>query len=606
MRWQIRSLIWSLLLIAGLVGLAAAQYQVQEKGRAAAGAGATHYWPVTADTVVDLSPTVSMKHFQYWPGGSLHHQPIIVPYIQHSPGPWASDLLLVDENTATQLDCPTHMMPPQESGLPNSGYWGDLTCDKVAAWQFLGEVVKIDGRKILDQAPNGVSPLFTVEMVKATEQSYRPLQPGDAVLYWSGYDDKYDLPLPEGRRLLADPIAGTSPVWPAPDFDTQDYIGSKGIRLVGLDSPSVGAFGKPKYSLPGPAGMYQNPLALESHLGLFKHGGLDVEGLMNLHLVPNGALFIALPVKHKGSPTVETRAVAITDLKLAAELMKAVRAKRVVDLSVILSMRHPVWWTGRGVGNYVFPYHAVIPVNYFNGPFGPYWVNTHIVDSRTGTHVDPPAHYGPPPGFDFNRYGEEAKAVLKEFEAKYGQLKTTDMTSDKVPIHYFMGPARVINVQYLVGTTDPKDWPASPEITVDDIKAHEKLYGPIKAGEVVLFHTGHTDAHFRAFERGRPDMTIKAPLDGLAEGWPAPTPEAIRYLAQKGVKHVGIDAPDMGSVDQAAATMTHWVAANEGMIFTEFLIGVGQLPPTGAFYVFLNPKIENNHGGPGRAIAILP
>ena len=31
-----------------------------------------------------------------------------------------------------------------------------------------------------------------------------------------------------------------------------------------------------------------------------------------------------------------------------------------------------------------------------------------------------------------------------------------------------------------------------------------------------------------------------------------------------------------------------------------------QLPPEGAFFVFLNPKIENNHGGPGRAIAILP
>ena len=42
------------------------------------------------------------------------------------------------------------------------------------------------------------------------------------------------------------------------------------------------------------------------------------------------------------------------------------------------------------------------------------------------------------------------------------------------------------------------------------------------------------------------------------------------------------------------------------MIFTEFLIGLGQLPPEGAFFVFLNPKIENNHGGPGRAIAILP
>jgi kynurenine formamidase len=62
----------------------------------------------------------------------------------------------------------------------------------------------------------------------------------------------------------------------------------------------------------------------------------------------------------------------------------------------------------------------------------------------------------------------------------------------------------------------------------------------------------------------------------------------------------------MGSVNGQEAVMTHWAQANAGIMFTEFLIGVGELPPTGAFFIFLNPKIENNHGGPGRAIAILP
>jgi kynurenine formamidase len=556
--------------------------------------------------VVDLSPTISMTHYQNWPGGQLHHQPLIVPYIKHGPGPWASDLLIIDENTATQTDSPPHMMPSQDSGLPNAHYFGALTCDKVPAWGWVGEVFKIDGRDLLDRTPNGQSPLFTVEQVKAAEQAYRKLRPGDVVLYWSGYDDKYDQPLPAGRRLIVDPIAGNSPGWPAPDFDAADYVGSQSISLMGIDSPSMGALGPPKYSLPGPSGAFQNPLALESHLGHFKHGASHTEGLMNLHLVPNASLYIALPVKHQNSPTAETRAAAITDTKLAAELMKAIRAKRVVDLSVILSMQHPVWWPGRGVGNYVFPYHLVQPVNYFTGPFGPYWVNTHIMDSRTGTHIDPPAHYGPPPGFDFSSYDDQTKAILKEFEAKYGKLSVTDMTSDKVPLHYLMGPARVINVQHRVGTTAPSTWPASPSITVADIEAHEKAYGPLQVGEVVIFHTGHTDTYFRAFERGQPEMCLKAPLDGQSEGWPAPTPEAIIYLAMKGIKHVGIDAPDMGSVNPREATMTHWAAANAGMVFTEFLIGVGQLPPKGAFFIFLNPKIENNHGGPGRAIAILP
>jgi kynurenine formamidase len=566
----------------------------------------TQYRPPAAAEVVDLSPTISMNRYQYWPGGQLHHPPLIVPYIMHGAGPGASDLILLDENTATQTDTPAHMMAPQNSGLPNAHYWGGLTADKVPVWQFLGEVYRIDGRDLLNKAANGVSPLFTLDRVKAAEQGRRPMRPGDAALYWSGYDDAYDKPLPDGKRLIVEPMAGGAPGWPAPDFDGADYVGSRGVRLMGIDSPSMGALGAPLYTQPGPAGMFQNPLALESHFGHFKYGAIHTEGLMNLDRTPDGSLYISLPVKHQNSPTVETRAVAITAPDLADALLKAVHGKRVVDLSVILSMKHPVWWPGRGLGEHAFPYHLVQPVNSFDGPFGPYWVNTHIMDAHTGTHVDPPAHYGPPPGFDTTRYDEATRAALRDFETRYGTLKRTTMTSDKVPLHYFMGPARVINVQHRVGTTASGSWPASPEITVDDIKAHEAKYGPIKAGEVVLFHTGHTDVHFRAFERDRPDLCVKGPLDGLSEGWPAPTAEAIRYLGEKGVRHAGIDAPDIGSVTARASMMTHWAGVNQEMIFTEYLIGVGQLPPVGAFFIFLNPKIENNHGGPGRAIAILP
>jgi kynurenine formamidase len=83
-------------------------------------------------------------------------------------------------------------------------------------------------------------------------------------------------------------------------------------------------------------------------------------------------------------------------------------------------------------------------------------------------------------------------------------------------------------------------------------------------------------------------------------------PEVVQYLAGKGVRHVAIDAPSMGSVDPKEAAMTYWAGAKAGIVFSEYLIGAAQLPPTGAFYVFLNPKIENSHGGPGRAVAILP
>jgi kynurenine formamidase len=80
----------------------------------------------------------------------------------------------------------------------------------------------------------------------------------------------------------------------------------------------------------------------------------------------------------------------------------------------------------------------------------------------------------------------------------------------------------------------------------------------------------------------------------------------VNYILEKGVKCIGTDAPSMGSVNPEEATMTHWAAASREGVFVEFLTNVGALPPTGGFFVFLAPKYENNHGGPGRAIGILP
>ena len=186
---------------------------------------------------------------------------------------------------------------------------------------------------------------------------------------------------------------------------------------------------------------------------------------MNLDQVPNRSVFIALSVKIQNTPTAPTRAAANTGPELAALLAETIKAQRVVDLSVLNGDFLPVWWMGTSVGNFAFPFFRFEPVTGYDG-YAQYWVNSQIIDSRTGTHISPPAHYGLPDGFSVADYAPEVRAWTEEFEDKYGKIQSTDATSDKV-------------------------------------------------------------------------------------------------LA-------------------------------------------GQLPPKGAFYVFLNPKIENNHGGPGRAIGILP
>jgi hypothetical protein len=67
---------------------------------------------------------------------------------------------------------------------------------------------------------------------------------------------------------------------------------------MGTDSPSMGAFGPPRYLTKGAGSSFQNPLALESHPGHFKYGAVHTEGLINLDKVPNGSLYVSLPPKH--------------------------------------------------------------------------------------------------------------------------------------------------------------------------------------------------------------------------------------------------------------------------------------------------------------------
>ena len=78
-----------------------------------------------------------------------------------------SDVLMFDENTATQFDAPTHSVAPPDSGKPNAGKFGTVSGDKVPAWQLVGEACVIDCRQLLGTTPKGRSDLVTKEHVMA-------------------------------------------------------------------------------------------------------------------------------------------------------------------------------------------------------------------------------------------------------------------------------------------------------------------------------------------------------------------------------------------------------------------------------------------------------
>ncbi|MCK9356858.1 MAG: cyclase family protein [Dehalococcoidia bacterium] len=534
--------------------------------------------------IVDLTVLLSSDYPCWWAGLAEYQT---IPYREIGPDPWRSNVTIIDEHTGTHFDAPPHWIPPAASGLPHATSFGDLTAEKVPVWLFAGEACVIDVHAILDKSANGASPIITTDMVKNWETNHRKLAAGDVVLFMSGYDDKYYVPLPEGRRLLAEPLEGTAPAFPGPDAACIEYLVGKGIRTIGIDSPSMGPF----------------PGAAETHWAGLGAGAIYVEQLVNLDTLPDtGSFFFFLPLKLEGGSGAPGRAAAITDPAKAAELIAAVKAHAIVDLTVTLGPQYPCAWPGAGQGNYSYLY-VVAPFNDWTNQAAPYFTRVNIFDAHTGTHFDPPTHFLPGPEFDNDDYSDFVKEVLADYESKYGKRGTSEVYAADVPVEEMMGPARVIDVTHLNGSTPASSWPASPVITTDDIKAYEKVYGAIEAGDVVLFKSNWAD---RWFAKAPYNTAVADALNGKIEGWASPDPAALIYLAGKGVKCVGTDGASLGAVTGKEAIQTHWAGLTKGMNYVEYLTGLGQLPPEGAFFAFLPIKEEGVRGGNGRAIAVIP
>lgn len=532
--------------------------------------------PTSPDEVqfADLSLLVESGFPCNWPIGPPPFH--INHYLKIGPAsPYNSDIITLDENTCTQFDSPAHgPVPPQTA---------QITPERVPVWNFTGEACVIDLRRLLDDAPDGQAPLILKEHILAWEKEHRPLGPGDVVLFRSGYSDQYYLPLPAGRRFMADPVDEKSPAWPAPLPEATDYLGSRGVMTAGTDSPSMGPL--------------RPPLGLETHTAGLKYEMNWAEGLTNLgSLPPTGAFYAHLPPKHGGGIGAEIRAFAVVGNPLAKWLIAAARGKRVMDLSVQLAVDLPVWWPGTGTGNSRHPYYQHVLPLLLSPP-----QHVRAFDSHTGTHLVPPTYTLPEAGFDNGSYAPQIQQWLAEYERRYGRRGSSDVTTEKVPLAQTSGWARVIDVKHLIGSTSESNWPASPLISPDDIRQYEERSGELEPGSIVIFHSGYSDIFLKRFPQDSACMA--EPLNGKREGWPAPGPETIHYLADKGMRCIATDGPTLGGSDPKSALMTYWALGSRGMVGVEYLTNVGAVPPK-AYFLFASPRIRGAHGGPGRAIAL--
>ena len=267
-------------------------------------------------------------------------------------------------------------------------------------------------------------------------------------------------------------------------------------------------------------------------------------------------------------------------------LESLLRDYEVVDLTVTVAENMPAQWAAnpplqRWTANWFTPGKTPYGTSAPND--GPYYSQRYVIDEHTGTQSDFPAHFVPPPNSGLPFAGPQGS-----------------MTGDKYPLDRMMGPAVVIDVTAI---RDKAANGKSAAITVDMIRAWEKMHGEIKGGDVVLFRSGYSDAYYKPMPEGM-RMTFEPVVAKTKPGWPAPTPEVMDYLHKKGVWHLGTDGASMGPADGGQAT--HVGGLKYGMSWEEMLIGLHKLPTRGAYYLALGIKVADQSGSPSRAIAFVP
>jgi kynurenine formamidase len=192
-----------------------------------------------------------------------------------------------------------------------------------------------------------------------------------------------------------------------------------------------------------------------------------------------------------------------------------------------------------------------------------------FLTTHSGTHIDAPWHYTPVVA------GEKA------------------MTIDEVPLEWCWGGGVKLDIP-------GKE--AGEDITARELQeAAEGIRYRIKPGDIVLIHTGVSRYY------GQADCDLKNP--GV-------TREGTHWLADQGVKVVGIDSPcwdrpprmmldEIRRGVKGKYMQGHRAAGERGMCILEWLTNLDLLPPFGFQVAAFPVKIERASGSWTRAVAFL-
>jgi kynurenine formamidase len=254
------------------------------------------------------------------------------------------------------------------------------------------------------------------------------------------------------------------------------------------------------------------------------------------------------------------------------KLWQLLQGATIVDLSVTTGPDMPCSPPeGQRMNQYLF--------NTYTDPRGVFLEYVQIHDDHTGTHIDAPSHFTPSL--------ESGLPHATEFGT---------VTIEQLDLKQLIGPAVVVDVRSLVEAA-PKGTHThlaeSPWISREFLEEWEERHGGFQPGEIVLFRADWSDKYYKPLPEGFE----------YDRSHPAPSAEAIEFLFDRGVRHIGVDGRGIGAMQDD--NTPHWAALGRGMYATENLTNLGKLPTRGAVFIFLPHKFKGATGGMGRAIGLI-
>jgi kynurenine formamidase len=165
-----------------------------------------------------------------------------------------------------------------------------------------------------------------------------------------------------------------------------------------------------------------------------------------------------------------------------------------------------------------------------------------------------------------------------------------------IPPRNLVGPACVLDLSDRVA--------ADPDflLSVDDVKAFQRLHGPLPDGGWLLYRTG--------WDARAQDQPAFLNADDTGPHTPGVSVECARWLAEEspiagfGVETVGTDAGAAHSFEPAFPCHSFLLGANKYGLTQ--LANLAHLPPTGAVLIVAPLKIVNGSGSPARVLALVP